>query len=86
MCRSSHVESNKIEIFILWFFKDSTKIFNKKEKGKTTVTVATAVTEVKQSSNHSREVQCTVWKVEGGEVPGFVVTGGKSNFRDSWMR
>ena len=28
----------------------------------------------------------TVWKVEGGEVPGFIVAGGKPNFRDSWRR
>ena len=28
----------------------------------------------------------TVWKVEGGEVPGVLVVGGKPNFRDSWRR
>ena len=27
-----------------------------------------------------------VWKVEGGEIPGFIVVGGKSNFGDSWRR
>ena len=53
-------------------------IFFKKEKDKTIVTVANRL------QNRSREVKCTVWKVEGGEIPDFIVVGEKPNFGDSW--
>ena len=69
------------DFFVIYY--DFSKIqlnFFKKEKDKTTVTVANSL------QNRSREVKCTVWKVEGGEVPGYVVAGGKPNFRDSWSR
>jgi hypothetical protein len=43
-------------------------------------TVATSL------QNRSREVKCTVWKVEGGGMSGFGVEGGKTNFDESWRR
>ena len=67
--------------FVIYY--DFSKIqlnFFKKEKDKTTVTVANSL------QNRSREVKYTVWKVEGGEIPGFIVVGGKPNFDDSWRR
>jgi len=67
--------------FVIYY--DFSKIqmnFFKKEKDKTTVTVANSL------QNRSREVKWTVWKVEGGEIPGFIVVGGKPNFGDSWRR
>ena len=69
------------DFFVIYYdFSKIQLIFFKKEKDKATVTVANSL------QNRSREVKCTVWKVEGGEIPGFIVVGGKPNFGDSWRR
>ena len=80
LCRSTHVESNKIEFsilwffcYLLWFFKDSAKI-NKKEKDKTAF---------KTAYNRTSEVKWTVLKVQGDGLSGFRVQGGKVNFDSS---
>ena len=69
------------DFFVIYY--DFSKIqlkFFKKEKDKTMFTVANSL------QNRSREVKCTVWKVEGAEIPGFIVVGGKPNFDDNWRR
>ena len=51
------------------------------------ITVATAVTVVQQSSKPLEGGKMHgLKKIEGGEVPSFVVAGEKPNFRDSWKR
>jgi len=56
LCRSTHQKSNKIEIFILWFFYDLLWFFkdleeiDKKEKDKTTI------------QNHSEGLFDRFWK------------------------
>jgi len=88
---SCGVQQNWIFYFMifLWFtmiFQRFNWNFFKKEKDKTKVTVAKHGYCSDGLQNQLPEVKCTIWKVEGGEVPGFVVAGGKPNFHDSWRR
>ena len=55
-----------------------------KEKDKTIVTVASHGYCSEQLQNPSRVKNATVWKIERGEMPDFIVAGRKSNFRDNW--
>ena len=41
---------------------------------------------MKPGQNLSRRTFIPVWIVQGVNIPGFVVRGGKSDFRESWGR